>query len=116
MSGPPTSHQLGVHPGGSARSDPPPTMTALTATSRPTGLTTIVVLAFVQAAVGIFWAVRWFYLAGQLRGAGGLPPSARGSPRLLASSLRTIIALLYLAFVVGASAARDWAWGVGYWR
>ena len=58
-----------------AESDPARIVTAQTATPRPAGLTAIAVLALVQAAVGIFWAVRWFYLAGQLgeRGAVLLP-------------------------------------------
>jgi hypothetical protein len=88
-------------------------MTARTATPRSMGLTIIVVLAVVQAAVGIFWAIRWFYLAGQLGERGALLLPLAGALVFLRAVFATIIALLYLAFVGGASARRDWAWGVG---
>jgi len=77
------------------------------------GLTIIVVLAVVQAAVGIFWAIRWFYLAGQLGERGALLLPLAGALVFLRAVFATIIALLYLAFVGGAFARRDWAWGVG---
>ncbi len=88
-------------------------MTARTATPRSMGLTIIVVLAVVQAAVGIFWAIRWFYLAGQLGERGALLLPLAGVLVFLRAVFATIIALLYLAFVGGAFARRDWAWGVG---
>jgi hypothetical protein len=88
-------------------------MTARTATPRSMGLTIIVVLAVVQAAVGIFWAIRWFYLAGQLGERGALLLPLAGALVFLRAVFATIIALLYLAFVGGAFARRDWAWGVG---
>ena len=70
-------------------------------------------LAVVQAAVGIFWAIRWFYLAGQLGERGALLLPLAGALVFLRAVFATIIALLYLAFVGGAFARRDWAWGVG---
>jgi hypothetical protein len=88
-------------------------VTARTATPRSTGVTIIAVLAVVQAAVGIFWAIRWFYLAGQLGERGALLLPLAGALVFLRAVFATIIALLYLAFVGGAFARRDWAWGVG---
>lgn len=88
-------------------------MTARTSTPRSTGLTIIAVLAVVQAAVGIFWAIRWFYLAGQLGERGALLLPLAGVLVFLRAVFAVIIALLYLAFVGGAFARRDWAWGVG---
>jgi hypothetical protein len=98
-----------------AESDPDPArvVTVQPATPRPAGLTAIAVLALVQAAVGIFWAVRWFYLAGQLGERGALLLPLAGALVFLRAFFAVIIALLYLAFVVGTFKRRDWAWGVG---
>ena len=83
------------------------------ATPRPAGLTAIAVLALVQAMVGIFWAVRWFHLAGQLGERGAVLLPLAGTLIFLRAVFALIIALLYLAFIGGAFARRDWAWGVG---
>ncbi|HEY5725257.1 MAG TPA: hypothetical protein VIX40_04820, partial [Methylomirabilota bacterium] len=83
------------------------------ATSRPAGLTAIAVLALVQAGVGVFMAVRWFSLAGQLGERGAILLPLAGALVFLRAVFALIIALLYLAFVVGAFKRRDWAWGVG---
>jgi hypothetical protein len=88
-------------------------VTARTPTPRPAGLTVIALLALVQAAVGIFWAIRWFYLAGQLGERGALLLPLAGALVFLRAVFAMIIALLYLAFAGGAFARRDWAWGVG---
>jgi hypothetical protein len=96
-----------------AESDPARIVTALTATSRPAGLTAIAMLALVQAVVGIFWAVRWFYLAGQLGERGAVLLPLAGALIFLRAVFALIIALLYLAFVVGAFKRREWAWGIG---
>ena len=88
-------------------------MTSPTARPRPAGLTAIAVLALVQAIVGIFWAIRWFHLAGQLGERGALLLPLAGALVFLRAVFAIIIALLYLAFVGGVFARRDWAWGVG---
>src|SRR4029077_8662913 len=99
-SGPPTSYQPRISSSAVLPApDPAPTVTAWTATPRSTGLTIIAVLAVVQAAVGIFWAIRWFYLAGQLGERGALLLPLAGALVFLRAVFATIIALLYLAFV-----------------
>ena len=88
-------------------------MTAPASTPRPAGLTVIAVLALAQAALGVFWAIKWFYLAGQLGERGALLLPLAGALVFLRAVFAMIIALLYLAFVGGVFARRDWAWGVG---
>ena len=88
-------------------------MTAHTPAPRPIGLTVVAVLALAQAAVGVFWAIRWFHLAGQLGERGALLLPLAGALIFLRAVFAIIIALLYLAFAGGALARRDWAWGVG---
>lgn len=97
----------------SAEPDPAGIVTSQPARSRPAGLTAIAVLAFVQAVIGIFWAVRWFSLAGQLGERGAVLLPLAGALVFLRAVFALIIALLYLAFVVGVFKRRDWAWGVG---
>jgi hypothetical protein len=96
-----------------AESDPARVVTAQPATPRPAGLTALAVLAFVQAGVGIFMAVRWFYLAGQLGERGAILLPLAGGLVFLRGVFALIVALLYLAFVGGAFKRREWAWGVG---
>jgi hypothetical protein len=88
-------------------------VTAPASTPRPAGLTVIAVLALAQAALGVFWAIKWFYLAGQLGERGALLLPLAGALVFLRAVFAMIIALLYLAFVGGVFARRDWAWGVG---
>jgi len=80
---------------------------------RPAGLTAIAVLAILQAVVGIFWAIRWFHLAGQLGERGAVLLPLAGAVVAIRAVFALIIALLYLAFALGAFRRRDWAWGVG---
>jgi hypothetical protein len=80
---------------------------------RPAGLTVIALLALVQAGVGIFWGIRWFRLAFQLGERGALLLPLAGALVALRGIFALVIAALYLAFVGGAFARRDWAWGVG---
>ena len=96
-----------------AESDPARVVTAQPATPRPAALTAIAVLALVQAGVGIFMAVRWFYLAGQLGERGAILLPLAGALVFLRGVFALIVALLYLAFVRGAFKRREWAWGVG---
>jgi hypothetical protein len=80
---------------------------------RTAGLTLIALLALVQAGVSIFWALRWFRLASQLGERGALLLPLAGALVALRATLALLIALLYLVFVGGAFAGRDWAWGIG---
>jgi len=80
---------------------------------RTAGLTVIALLALVQAGVGVFWAIRWFHLAFQLGERGALLLPLAGALVALRAVFALIIAVLYLLFVRGALAGRDWAWGVG---
>jgi hypothetical protein len=96
-----------------AESDPARVVTAQPATPRPAGLTAMALIALVQAAVGIFMAVRWFYLSGQLGERGALLLPLAGALVFLRAVFALGIALLYLGFVVGVFKRRDWAWGVG---
>jgi hypothetical protein len=70
-------------------------------------------LALVQAGVGIFWGIRWIRLAFQLGERGALLLPLAGALVALRGIFALVIAALYLAFVGGALARRDWAWGVG---
>jgi hypothetical protein len=80
---------------------------------RTAGLTLIALLALVQAGVGIFWALRWFHLAFQLGERGALLLPLAGALVALRAIFALVIAVLYLVFVRGALAGRDWAWGTG---
>ena len=101
--------------GGAGSGPPPPheTVTPRATKPRPAGLTAVAMLAIVQAAVGIFWAIRWFHLAGQLGERGALLLPLAGAIVFVRAVFAVIIALLYLAFVVGVFRQRQWAWGVG---
>ena len=88
-------------------------MTTRATRPRPAGLTAIAVLAILQAVVGIFWAIRWFHLAGQLGERGAVLLPLAGAVVAIRAVFALIIALLYLAFALGAFRRRDWAWGVG---
>ena len=96
-----------------AESDSARVVTAQPATP-PAGLTAIAVLALVQAAVGIFMAVRWFYLADQLGERGAILLPLAGALVFLRGVLAVIVALLYLAFVTRrpqTTRAGPGAWG-----
>ena len=113
-SGPPPPHETPVRVlAGAAASDASSTVTVRAPRPRPAGLTVIAVLAVMQAGVGIFWAIRWLHLAGQLGERGALLLPLAGAIVAVRAVFAVIIALLYLAFVVGAVRQRDWAWGVG---
>ena len=88
-------------------------MTASGPRPRPAGLIVIALLALVQAGVGIFWSIRWFHLAMSLGERGALLLPLAGALVALRAIFALVIALLYLVFVGGAFAGRDWAWGVG---
>ena len=88
-------------------------MTTPGARPRTAGLTVIALLALLQAGVGIFWSIRWFRLALSLGERGALLLPLAGALVALRGLFALLIAVLYLAFVGGAFAGRDWAWGVG---
>jgi hypothetical protein len=88
-------------------------VTVTGARSRPAGLTVIAVLALVQAGVGIFWGIRWFHLAFQLGERGALLLPLAGALVALRAIFALVIAALYLTFLFGVFARRDWAWSVG---
>lgn len=74
---------------------------------------TIVLLALVQAALGILRALHWFQVGSDLSGAGlvllpilGMVAAARGV-------LVAAIALLYVLFAWASFAGRSWAAGIG---
>ena len=90
-----------------------PAVTAPGARPRTAGLTVIALLALVQAGVGIFWALRWFRLAFHLGERGALLLPLAGALVALRAIFALVIAVLYLVFVGGALAGRDWAWGIG---
>ena len=90
-----------------------PAVTVPGARSRTAGLTAIALLALVQACVGIFWSIRWFHLAFQLGDRGALLLPLAGALVALRATFALVIAVLYLVFVAGVFAGRDWAWGVG---
>jgi hypothetical protein len=88
-------------------------MTGPGARPRTAGLTVIALLALVQAAVGVFWGIRWFQLAFQFSERGALLLPLAGALVALRAIFALIIAALYLVFVGGALTGRDWAWGIG---
>jgi hypothetical protein len=98
---------------GAAVSRTAPAVTPSEPRPRPAGLTVIALLALVQAGVGIFWSIRWFQLAMSLGERGALLLPLAGALVALRAIFAVVIALLYLVFVGGAFAGRDWAWGVG---
>ena len=81
--------------------------------AQPRHLTIIVSLAFVQGFLVTLVALIWFGIASIFS-----PDSGITSPLLVMMAeakggLLVVLALLYLAFVVGAWRMRNWAWWVG---
>ena len=80
---------------------------------RPVGLTVVILLALAQTLFGAFRAVQWFELGSEQieRGIFALPLA--GMLMMVRGGIVVVIALLYLAFVIGALARQGWAWWLG---
>ncbi|WP_447983171.1 hypothetical protein [Nitrospira sp. Nam74] len=80
---------------------------------RPVGLRVVIVLALVQMLFGAFRAVQWFELGRELIEGGIFMYPLAGRLMMVRGGLIAIIALLYLAFAIGAWARQGWAWWLG---
>ena len=80
---------------------------------RPVGLTVVIVLALAQTLFGAFRAVQWFELGRELIEGGIFVYPLAGRLMMVRGGLVVIIALLYLAFAIGAWARQGWAWWLG---
>ena len=74
---------------------------------------TIVLLALVQAALGILRALQWFQVGSDLSRAGLVLYPILGLVAVARGVLVVAIALLYVLFAWAASTGRTWAPGVG---
>ena len=80
---------------------------------RPVGLMVVILLALVQTLFGAFRAVEWFDLGRELIGRGILMAPMAGMLMMVRGGLVVIIALLFLAFAIGAWARQAWSWWLG---
>ena len=71
---------------------------------RPVGLMVVILLALVQTLFGAFRAVEWFDLGRELIGRGILMAPMAGMLMMVRGGLVVVIALLFLAFAIGALA------------
>ena len=80
---------------------------------RPVGLMVVILLALVQTLFGAFRAVQWFELGKELTERGIFVYPMAGMLMMVRGGLVVVIALLFLAFAIGALARQEWAWWLG---
>ena len=80
---------------------------------RPVGLTVMILLALAQTLFGAFRAVQWFELGREQMERGIFVFPLAGMLMIVRGGLVVVIALLYLAFAIGAWARQAWSWWLG---
>jgi len=80
---------------------------------RPVGLTVVILLAVAQTLFGAFRAVQWVELGRDQMERGIFMFPLAGMLMMVRGGLVVVIALLYLAFAIGALARQEWAWWLG---
>ena len=80
---------------------------------RPVGLTVVILLALAQMIFGAVRAVQWFKLGREQIERGIFMYPLAGMLMMVRGGIVVGIALLYLAFAIGAWARQEWAWWLG---
>ena len=73
----------------------------------------IVLLAFVQGALGLVRAYNWVQIGADLFGQGLLLLPFVGAMAVMRGMFISVVALLYVLFVIGALLEKSWAWWPG---
>jgi hypothetical protein len=73
----------------------------------------ILFLAFVQGVLGLLRAYNWVQIGADLFGQGLLLLPFVGAVAVMRGLFISVVALLYVLFVIGALLGKSWAWSAG---